>query len=262
MQMQKVLGHHTSWETRKQALEDYRELLAGIFNKYPWLSRLSLDSLRSLPQYNDWVNRKSSSLLALYGYNLPEHGTVVDSWLSEAVCDFIRSCISSDDLSTVTAYFLRTDESTAEGILSNLTAQILDRYPCVLRRGSDLRDIQTELSGGRDQPGALEDPNPRDSLAGRRRVQALESALVKILNSLPAPAFLIVDRADRCENLSRGLLIQALHNLCIKCAQTVKILIGVRSEFRPDIEDKISEVTYEQNEPCHLLLRIDQTKDF
>jgi hypothetical protein len=67
-------------------------------------------------------------------------------------------------------------------MLSRLILQILDKNPTVLRRGEDLKEIQSQL--------AYEGPD---------RVKALSKALLRIINLQNDRLFIVLDQPDLCE---------------------------------------------------------------
>jgi hypothetical protein len=104
-------------------------------------------------------------------------------------------------------------------VLSSLILQILDKNPIVLRRGEDLKEIQSQL--------AYEGPD---------RVKALSKALLTIVNLQNDQVFIVLDRPDLCELAQNPLEspmehIQTMLHLVEGAKSDLKIMAVQRSKI-------------------------------
>jgi hypothetical protein len=102
-------------------------------------------------------------------------------------------------------------------LLSRLILQILDKNPTVLRRGEDLKVIQTQLA-----------------YEGSDRVKGLSKALLTIINLQNDRVFIVLDRPDLCEldqNAQESPLeyIQTMLHLVEEAKSKLKIMVVQRS---------------------------------
>ncbi|KAK9794104.1 hypothetical protein SCARD494_05681 [Seiridium cardinale] len=244
--------------TRLEQVKSHRHILRALFGRFDGeVERLDLDKLATFAKYKEWRDAESSSILALQGrnaYGYYQFGSY--SWLSEAACEFIESIMGQPDTRDNIAYCLPQDEVLPEKWLAAITGQFLELHPSVVRRGSDLRNIDLDISRSIDHSARLttHDTNATpDSRLRGDRLKSIAAALIRIINRIPGTTYIVIDSADQCDKTARGALLETLVQVASQTENTVKILLLSRQQFW-DFGDKLREL-----ESCHIVqLRIDQ----
>ncbi|KAK6074953.1 hypothetical protein SCUP234_07952 [Seiridium cupressi] len=244
--------------TRLEQVKSHRHMLRALFGRFDGeVERLDLNKLAAFAKYKEWRDAETSSILALQGrnaYGYHQFGSY--SWLSEAACEFIESIMGQPDTFDNIAYCLPQDEALPEKWLAAITGQFLELHPSVVRRGSDLRNIDLDISRSMNHSARLttHDTNATpDSRLRGDRLKSIPAALIRIINRMPGTAYIVIDSADQCDKTARGALLETLVQVANQTENTVKILLASRQQFW-GFGDKLREL-----ESCHIVqLRIDQ----
>jgi hypothetical protein len=208
------LGDYRPEEARKR-LQEYRQILAAYFDSDRHRQKMGLSDFLTTAIGQDWES-KGSLLLVLFGRNEVGVSTVSHSWLSPVAVDLIQSLLDSN---CTIAYDICTESSTLVEVLSRLIFQLLEKCPAVVRRGSDLHDIESQLSREGDD-----------------KATALCRALSSIINLQNDRVFIILNRPDLCEQESPAEYVETMLSLVKEAKVDLKIMLVQRSEI-PDVEN-------------------------
>ncbi|KAE9374032.1 hypothetical protein N431DRAFT_464323 [Stipitochalara longipes BDJ] len=225
-------------EDMREGLENYRGILKALFDSDRHRQKMGLsDFLTAVGQ--DWES-KGSLLLVLFGCNEIGISTVSQSWLSPIAVDLIKDLLET---SRTVAYEICTKSSTLVGVLSRLIFQLLEKSPNVVRRGNDLRDIESQLSREGDD-----------------KVKALLTASSRIISLQNERVFIVLDRPDLCEQGSQAAeFIQAMLSLVKDAISDLKIVLVQRSELW-DVEKNLGKDTQRVSQKMFQTMRLDQCR--
>jgi len=224
-------------EDMREGLKNYRGILKALFDSDRHRQKMGLsDFLTAVGQ--DWAT-KGSLLLVLFGCNEIGISTVSQSWLSPIAVDLIKDLLET---SRTVAYEICTESSTLVGVLSRLIFQLLEKSPTVVRRGNDLRDIESQLSREGDD-----------------KVKALLTALSRIIGLQNERVFIVLDRPDLCEQGSQAEFIQAMLSLVKGAVSDLKIVLVQRSEIW-DVEKNLGKDMQRASPKMFRTMRLDQCR--
>ncbi|KAK3347000.1 hypothetical protein B0T25DRAFT_572089 [Lasiosphaeria hispida] len=233
--MQKLLDRRQSdsKKVRDDRLSESRHFLSLVSKQSPReLSQMSLQGLQWLSEYHKWA-KAGSSLLFLHGCN---HGneTMPQSWLSLAVVDLITHLQQEPRASRLVAYEMCSPEHTITDVLKSLILQLLELQPAVLSEADDEREIELRISRNQDGIRASEDFK-------QLPLGDYSWALRRIIERCDSPVHLVISRPESCQGDDLWDLIKHLLALVRDSANTVKILMLVRTELW-SIEERLLDI--------------------
>lgn len=268
LKIQRELGLENSAtkEAQDQSLAAYQRLLRGKFDQARHdVARLKLSELQSSPAFTRWMEARSS-MLVVYGNNATHDQTNMESWLSEPAVDFIQAHLTRKpgnptDGNVGTpgsqlAYYLCTKRDQHKDVLSGIILRLLEGNPAVLRGGSDLHAIESNVTRftGYASPQSrsaaatprssplpdLESPGSKTRAKLRQEFKAGGAALSHIVEWIGVGSgsivYIVVDRPEVCDGENMGLLLDTLLGLVRDAAVAgepvrVKIWLVMRAEF-------------------------------
>jgi hypothetical protein len=226
---------------RQDKLAKLRQLLDGaLFSTYSDAKLvLTLDMLKQCPEYNTWWGKSGSSMLVLHGDNNFDYSGVPQSWLSLAPLDLVlelQSLASSASYKAAVAYFSCDQDPTdqdpdpkppvkPEQVLYNVTEQLLEQQPRIMRKMSDVDDIAHRLKRiNSDQEGA-------EHVTSTAMVDDSCQNIRQILQRCQAPLYIVIDRPELCKGCETWYFVKSLLGLVEEAAATatLKVLLVVRT---------------------------------
>lgn len=196
---------------------------------------MTLNDLQRAPEFQKW-DIEHSSLLVLHGYNHEEIRLMSQSWLTLAVLEFIHQVKSTSR--SVVAHCSVDRDTHPETILREITCQLLDQRPQVLRNADDKNEIESCLrqSASPSRQGA---PLQMSASALQGRMRAIRR-IVEIYNDqIENAPYIVIDRPELAVGENPWDILKDLIDIVI--AVRVKVLVVIRTEFW-DIEERISDV--------------------
>ncbi|KAK0711729.1 hypothetical protein B0H67DRAFT_491606 [Lasiosphaeris hirsuta] len=233
--MQKLLDlrQSDSKKLRDDRLSESRHFLSLVSTQSPReLGQMSLQGLQWLSEYQKWA-KAGSSLFFLHGCN-HENETMPQSWLSLAVVDLITHLQQEPRASHLVAYEMCSPKHTIIDVLKSLMLQLLELQPAVLGEADDEREIELRISRNQDGIRASEDFK-QVSLGD------YSWALRRIIERCDSPVHLVISRPESCQGDDLWDLIKHLLALVRDSANTVKILMLVRTELW-SIEERLLDI--------------------
>jgi hypothetical protein len=216
-------------------LEQYRELLATMFDKDRHRSKMTITTLFDDETGRSW-QATTSCLLILGGCNETGVRMKLQSWLSPMAVDLIQHTLANKLL---VAFDICDKTSTITTTLSRLIFQLLERNPGVIRRKDDWYGIEERLKGTNED---------------------LVEALLRLINLQVKPVTIVIDRPDWSEEDSVSGYASALLSVVEQTKSDLKVLIVHRADLW-DLEANKAEIVRRDLKPgCFLALRVDQCR--
>ena len=194
----------------KEDLKGYREHLRK-FDRDRHRQKFGLDELYSADVGKCW-NQDETVVLVLSGSN--EDGIagplVGESWLSPVAVDITQNLLASK---RIIAFEICNELSNPEGTIARLIYQLLDLVPEVVREAKNRKELEKRITG-----------------RGEDRLEQLEAALLKVIDLVNQPVFIILDRPDRNEAFNASTYIRAMLNVAKATRGRMKVLIVVQAQ--------------------------------
>jgi hypothetical protein len=216
-----------------EELEDYRALLASIFDKDRHRSKMTVTTFFDDKTGRCW-QETTSCLLILGGCNETGVRMKLQSWLSPMAVDLIQHALENK---LMVAFDICDKTSTVKVTLSRLILQLLERNPGVIRKKDDWYRIEERLHGTNED---------------------LVEALLRLVDLQLKPVTIVIDRPDWSEEDSVSGYVSALLSVVERTKGDFKVLIVHRADLW-DLEENKAEIVRRGLKPgCFLALRIDQ----
>ncbi|KAI1440935.1 hypothetical protein F5Y02DRAFT_431620 [Annulohypoxylon stygium] len=218
-----------------------RNFLSDLFDEVRGdFSRMTLQDMMHTVKYQIW-QQTESSLFILHGRNgVGLEQKYSQSWLSPCALDLIDHLRTSGN-GYIVAYPKCNSDMTLKDVMKDIISEITDLDRQILRRGSDVRNIEESF--------------------GQGLIEGAAKALLTVVNRCRSPVYFIIDRPEVCRREDRGdmwLFVKALLNVVKSVNKQLRILIVLKTDLW-DISERISDIDQQDHKSGKLVvLRRDQ----
>ena len=251
-------NHRRELDQYRATLESDEQLNAAYFEQ---MRGHRLDSFKAGKDYQSWINSVQSCLLILSGHNNRSIDYIDQCWLSPIAMAMITDLSHCASHIIYTYYVFPSKGELLYRALSVILFQLLSQKNKVLRNKSQYDELRAELhewqryehqSNNNNNKNNKNNKNSSNSNSSRdiedERLAAFHNVALRVVNFFDESEtlYVILDRADRCCILKKGLdhrkdLLKALIKIVEAARCKLRVLVVINGD-QWDVEHRRDEL--------------------
>lgn len=195
----------------------------------------NLNSFKFEPHYQQWATSLEPCFLILSGYNNESIFSASQSWLSPVATALIGDLVDTESCLILAYSILLHSGKLVFDVLPEILLQLLKQKSQALRDENQYSELQSELRNFH-----IELDKSMSSVKNEEiKLTALHKAALRVISFFDKSetVYIIVDRADRCQDQSRGDHRMKLLRIFLKLVEaarcTLKVLVVINGYYWP-----------------------------